>query len=109
MMSNIEAYRSFVDHIKEKVYRAQYRALKSVNRGLIGLYWEIGQSIVEKQGQHGWGKSVVENLAIELQKEFPDVKGFSAQNLWYIRQLYNEYCGKENLQPLVGEISWSKN
>jgi len=110
-MSNIDkdAYRAFVEQVKEKVYQAQYQALKSVNSELIRLYWEIGQAIVDKQGQHGWGKSVVENLAGELQKEFPGVKGFSVQNLWYMRQFYSEYQGKEKLQPLVGEISWSKH
>lgn len=104
-----EAYRAFVEQVKEKVYQAQYRALKSVNKELIKLYWEIGQAIVDKQGRHGWGKSVVENLAGDLQKEFPGVKGFSVQNLWYMRQFYSEYQGKEKLQPLVGEISWSKH
>lgn len=110
-MSNIDkdAYRAFVEQVKEKVYQAQYQALKSVNKELIKLYWEIGQAIVDKQGQHGWGKSIVENLAEELQKEFPGVKGFSVQNLWYMRQFYSEYQGKEKLQPLVGEISWSKH
>lgn len=110
-MSNTdkEAYRGFVDQVKEKVYRAEYQALKSVNKELIRLYWEIGQAIVDKQGQHGWGKSVVENLAGDLAKEFPGVKGFSVQNLWYMRQFYSEYQGKEKLQPLVGEISWSKH
>lgn len=104
-----DAYRAFVEQVKEKVYQAQYQALKSVNKELIRLYWEIGQAIVDKQGEHGWGKSVVENLAEELQKEFPGVKGFSVQNLWYMRQFYSEYQGKEKLQPLVGEISWSKH
>lgn len=110
-MSNIDqpAYKEFVEEIKEKVYSAQYSALKAVNKELIKLYWEIGESIINKQNRHGWGKSIVENLAEELQKEFPGVKGFSVQNLWYMRQFYAEYEGKSKLQPLVGEISWSKH
>ncbi|NQY11223.1 MAG: DUF1016 domain-containing protein [Flavobacteriales bacterium] len=103
------AYKNFVEEIKEKVYRSQYEALKSVNKELIKLYWEIGASIIEKQEQYGWGKSIVENLSKDLQKEFPGVKGFSVQNLWYMRQFCTEYKGKEKLQPLVGEISWSKH
>ena len=103
------AYKNFVEEIKEKVYRSQYEALKSVNKELIKLYWEIGASIIEKQEQYGWGKSIVENLSKDLQKEFPGVKGFSVLNLWYMRQFCTEYKGKEKLQPLVGEISWSKH
>jgi len=103
------AYKDFLEEIKERIYQSQYRALKAVNKELIKLYWEIGASIIEKQEQYGWGKSVVENLSKDLQKEFPGVKGFSMQNLWYMRQFYLEYKENEKLQPLVGEISWSKH
>jgi predicted nuclease of restriction endonuclease-like (RecB) superfamily len=65
--------------------------------------------IVERQKGEGWGKSVVQKLAGDLQREFPGIQGFSAQNLWYMRQLFLEYSGKPKLQPLVGEISWTKN
>lgn len=65
--------------------------------------------IVERQEKHGWGKSVVEQLAKEIQKEFPGTQGYSVQNLWYMRQFYLEYFQSEILQPLVGEISWAKN
>jgi hypothetical protein len=47
--------------------------------------------IVERQQQAGWGKAVVERLAADLQAEFPGVRGFSAQNLWYMRQFFQEY------------------
>jgi predicted nuclease of restriction endonuclease-like (RecB) superfamily len=63
----------------------------------------------QKQQSYGWGKSVVEQLAKELAKEFPGTKGFSVQNLWYMRQFFLEYSKEPNLQPLVGEISWAKH
>ena len=75
----------------------------------IRLNWDIGRSIVEKQEELGWGKSVVETLSKDLQIEFPRTWGYSVQNLWYMRQLYLEYKANEKLQPLVEEISWSKN
>ena len=65
--------------------------------------------ITRRQNAEGWGKSVVERLANDLQQEFPGVKGFSVQNLWYMRQFYQEYQGSPKLQPLVGEIAWSHN
>jgi len=104
-----EPYQAFLSEIKEKIHKAQYEAMKKVNRALVALYWEIGKSIVEKQKEHGWGKSVVETLANDLRHEFPGVQGYSAQNLWYMRQMYMEYKDKPKLQPLVGEISWSHN
>jgi len=57
----------------------------------------------------GWGKSVVEKLSKDLQQTFPGLSGFSTQNLWYMRQFYKEYTNSTNLQPLVGEISWTKH
>jgi len=102
-------YAVLLSEVKERVRAAQYEALKAVNKELVALYWDIGKLIAERQNREGWGKSVVEQLASDLQNEFPGVKGFSVQNLWYMRQFYLEYYDNEKLQPLVGEISWSKN
>lgn len=102
-------YQLFLKDIKERILSAQYEALRAVNKELIALYWDIGKMIVERQEKEGWGKSVVERLSEDLQKEFSGIKGFSVQNLWYMRQFYLTYRGNEKLQPLVGEISWSKN
>ena len=104
-----DPYLNFVKDIKQKIHKAQYEALKQVNTVLLGLYWEIGRSIVEKQKRYGWGKSIVETLSKDLQYEFPGIKGYSVQNLWYMRQFYSVYSENVKLQPLVGEISWSHN
>ncbi|MCL1989527.1 MAG: DUF1016 N-terminal domain-containing protein [Defluviitaleaceae bacterium] len=110
MMENKSVqYHSLVKEIKELIYQRQYEALKKVNTELIQLYWEIGKEIEAQQTEQGWGKSVVEILAKELQKEFPGVKGFTARNLWFMRQFYVEYSADEKLKPMVSEISWSKN
>jgi predicted nuclease of restriction endonuclease-like (RecB) superfamily len=95
--------------IKEKIHNAQYEALKKVNKELIALYIEIGKEIVKKQESYNWGKAIVKNLSDDLQKEFSGMKGFSPQNLWHMRQVYLEYRENVKLQPLVREISWSKN
>lgn len=104
-----DGYGSFLVEIKARIRKAQYQALRAVNHELLELYWDIGESIHRKQEVLGWGKSVVETLARDLQAEFPGQNGFSAQNLWFMRQFYGEYRGRTNLQPLVREISWSKN
>jgi predicted nuclease of restriction endonuclease-like (RecB) superfamily len=73
------------------------------------MYWEIGEEITRQQNEKGWGKSIVDILSKELQKEFPGVQGFSARNLWLMRSFYIEYSGVANLQPSVAEISWTKD
>lgn len=102
-------YASFFHQIKGRIRDRQLQAMRSVNRELVELYWDIGALIHLKQEVLGWGKSVVETLARDLQAEFPGRNGFSAQNLWLMRQFYCEYVDKPNLQPMVREISWTKN
>jgi predicted nuclease of restriction endonuclease-like (RecB) superfamily len=102
------AQQQFIADIKEKIRLAQYEALKVVNTHLIQLYWQLGKDIAEKQTE-GWGKAIVPTLSKELQKEFPQMTGFSVGNLWLMAQFYSEYHTDENLVPLVREISWSKH
>ena len=102
-------YNQLLADVKERIRSAQYAALKAVNTELVGLYWDLGRMIVERQNQAAWGTSVVEQLSQDLRREFPGVTGFSVQNLWYMRQFYMEYREHEKLQPLVGEIAWAHN
>jgi predicted nuclease of restriction endonuclease-like (RecB) superfamily len=102
-------YAALLAEVKARVRAAQYDALRAVNRELVTLYWDIGRLISERQAGASWGKSVVEKLAADLQAEFPGIRGFSVQNVWYMRQFYLAYHASAKLQPLVGEISWAKN
>lgn len=102
-------FKAFVVDIKNKILSSQYEALKKVNKELIGLYWDIGKTIVLSQENNGWGKSVVKNLSDELKKEFVGMKGFSVQNLWNMRLFYIEYYQNEKLQTMSREIGWSHN
>ena len=105
-----KSYIDFFADIKRQIREARYRALQVVNKEKITLYWNIGKTICERQQQYGWGKSVVELLAADLQKEFVGTDGFSARNLWYMRNLYEQYSdSKLILQPLVAEIPWTHN
>ena len=102
-------YPRLLTEIKERIRSAQYEALKAVNKELVGLYWDIGRMIVERQDVEGWGKAVVEQLAADLRTEFPGVGGFSASNLWRMKAFFEAYSGLEKLAPLVREIGWSHN
>lgn len=102
-------YVTLLTEVKERVRTAQYNALRAVNKELVGLYWDIGKMIVERQAGKSWGKAVVERLAADLQLEFPGVGGFSASNLWRMKGFYETYAASGKLAPLVREISWSHN
>lgn len=102
-------YLNFKNEITARIRSAQYEALKAVNKEIIALYWEVGKRITEQQTALGWGKSVVENLSRDIQKEFPGIQGFGVRNMWDMARFYAEYQSNEFLQPLVAEISWSKH
>ena len=102
-------YQYLLIDIKQRVREAQYRALQQVNQQQIQLYWDLGRLIAERQQQYGWGKSIVETLARDLQTEFIGMSGFSASNLWRMRTFFLEYQQDEFLAPMVREISWTHN
>ena len=79
-------YSALLVDIKNRIRTAQIRASLSVNRELIQLYW--GLLIVERQRAQGWGRSVVERLAADIQKGFPGMAGFSPQNIWKMRGFF---------------------
>ncbi len=76
---------------------ARQRAFQAVNTELVGLYWQISEYISGKLTAAEWGESVVDRLAEHLGRTVPGVLGFSAQNLWRIRQFFETYRGDAKL------------
>jgi predicted nuclease of restriction endonuclease-like (RecB) superfamily len=109
MLDPLTGYPALLKEIKDRIRSAQYEALKSVNKEMISLYWDIGKMIIEKQKGSSWGKSVVERLSDDLQAEFPGINGFSSSNLWRMKTFYETYGNSEKLAPLVREINWTHN
>ena len=100
--SDFDEIITIVDHARETTFRL-------VNRELISMYWNIGKYISGKLKDGKWGKSVVEDFTRYVQNKRPDIKGFSASNVWRMRQFYETYCDNEKLAPLVREITWTNN
>lgn len=93
----------------EIIENSRRNAFTAVNRELINMYWEIGKFVSEKVNKNEWGKSVVEELSDFIQRKNEGIKGFSASNIWRMKQFYETYCNNEKLATLLREISWSNN
>lgn len=91
------------------IKQARLNAIKSVNTELIDLYWQIGEYISKKIETAEWGQSLVDQLAKYLNRNEPDLKGFSNKNLWRMKQFYESYKDSPKLSTLLREISWSHN
>ncbi|HLV50625.1 MAG TPA: PDDEXK nuclease domain-containing protein [Flavobacterium sp.] len=84
-------YKSWAEFISNKIKLAQTKVAFKVNAEMLTLYWEIGNSILEKQNQNGWGSKVIDLLASDLAKIFPENSGFSVRNLKYMRTFAEAY------------------
>jgi predicted nuclease of restriction endonuclease-like (RecB) superfamily len=102
---NQKIYKQWLITIKAQVRQTQLKASITVNSELIKFYWELGKSIEEKQQEYQWGSSVIDQLAVDLKKEFPDVEGFSRSNLYYVKQFYLFYSQHSIVQQPVGQLS----
>ena len=102
-------YELLLTSLKERIRTAQVKAVLAVNRELILLYWGIGQEILKRQERQGWGCKVITELSKDLRHEFPDMKGFSARNLKYMRGLAEAWPEEKIVQQLVAQIPWGHN
>jgi predicted nuclease of restriction endonuclease-like (RecB) superfamily len=113
-MTNLtKAYTQWLKQLKERVRSAQIKASLKVNAELLSLYWDLGKEIQEKEKETKWGGRLIEQLSKDLLAEFPDMKGFSVTNLYYIKRwflFYNDpdkvkrQRGSEILPQVVAEI-----
>ncbi|QAU24807.1 DUF1016 domain-containing protein [Dyella sp. M7H15-1] len=102
-------YTVWLAELKTRIHNAQQRATLAVNRELVLLYWQIGRDILERQGREGWGAKVIDRLAHDLRRAFPDMKGFSRANLMYMRAFAQAWPDAEIVQQAVGQLPWGHN
>lgn len=91
-------YRSWLVDLKSQIRTSRLKASFAVNASLIGLYWDLGKMISEKENV--WGKKLIPNLSKDLREEFPDMTGFSTTNLKYCKNFYNFYQNEIGQQPV---------
>jgi predicted nuclease of restriction endonuclease-like (RecB) superfamily len=108
-LSTIEGYESFLQDLKERIHQSQIRAVLAVNRELVRLYWQIGRDILNRQQQYGWGAKVIDRLATDLRRAFPNMKGFSPRNLKYMRAFAETYPDEAFVQEVLAQITWYHN
>ena len=103
------SYAEFLNGLKQHIRSAQVKAALAVNQELILLYWQIGRDILARQEKEGWGTKVVERLAKDLKREFPEMKGLSLRNLKYMRAFAEAWPDKQIVQRCAAQIPWRHN
>lgn len=101
--------RADFDEVLRLIDTARTRAIAAVNTALINLYWSIGEYISRKIVAASWGKGTVQELSDHIRQHQPGMSGFSASNLWRMRQFFEAYRNEPKLAPLVRVLSWTHN
>ena len=98
-------YTQWIAELKVRYRSAQAKAAVRVNAEKLLFNWELGRDLVQKKAEERWGAGVVEQVSLDLQAAFPESKGFSTTNLYYMKQWYLFYCREpEKLYQLGGEL-----
>ena len=104
-----KGYAALVSELKQRITAARLQASLSVNRELIVLYWGIGRDILSRQRSEGWGARVIDRLADDLRRAFPEMTGLSARNLSYMRAFAEAWPDRELVQQVVALLPWGHN
>jgi predicted nuclease of restriction endonuclease-like (RecB) superfamily len=118
--NDIMLYGTLLTDIKTRIRQAQVKATLSANAEMIGMYWDIGRMIRERQQVEGWGAGVISRLARDIRNELSDIKGFSQRNIEFMVRFYKEYSTDaiiakqpvsqfENVKDLISQLPWGHN
>lgn len=102
-------YLKFVEEIKRTIQAQRTKIVLQANSSLILLYWNIGNAITRKQAEEGWGTKVIDRISHDLQKAFPDMKGFSPRNIKYMKKFATLWNDEAIVQQLVAQLPWGTN
>lgn len=102
-------YKDFLQEIKNRIKTTRLRVSLAANQEIIKFYWEIGKLIINKQKTSNWGDKLIDALAVDLKKSFPDTQGFSRSNLHSMKKFTETYPTLEIVQALPGQLPWTHN
>ena len=92
--------------IRTRIRTERTRHVLAANAALVLLYWDIGRAILVRQQRSGWGSRVIERLSTDLRRSFPDMRGFSARNLKYMRAFAAAWPDRPIVQEALAQLPW---
>ena len=101
-----DTYPAFLAELKQRIRAARLQASLSINRELLGLYWNIGREILTRQNSEGWGTKVIDRLAADLRRAFPEMTGISSRSLKYMRAFAEAWPHESIVQQLLHNCPW---
>jgi predicted nuclease of restriction endonuclease-like (RecB) superfamily len=102
-------YAKWLADLKTNIAKTRLKVVLASNSTMVLLYWDIGKRILDKQIHEGWGTKIIDRLALDLRKTFPDIKGFSSRNLKYMRAFAHAWPKVEIVQEVLAQLPWYHN
>ena len=102
-------YGAFLSEVKNIVARDRVKAVMTANVAMVLMYWDMGQTIAQRQRNEGWGARVIDRLSYDLKSAFSDMTGFSPRNLKYMRQFCEAWPDRAIVQRTVAQLPWRSN
>lgn len=102
-------YAAWLTELKQRVREAQTRAILAANTEMVMFYWTIGRDILERQTKFGWGAKIIDQVAADLKEEFPEVSGFSARSIKYMRAFAEAWPDERIVQRVIAQLPWGHN
>ncbi len=102
-------YNTFINSVIGEVKKRRMQIVLQANQSMLMLYWNIGKAINEKQKEEGWGTKVIDRISHDLQKSFPDMKGFSPRNIKYMKKFATLWTDEAIVQQVVAQLPWGTN
>lgn len=99
-------YVKVLNDIKKRITQTRLRTALAANSQMVLLYWDIGQVILLRQKQEGWGAKTIDRLSQDLRDSFPDMSGFSPRNLKYMRAFAAAWPDSVIVQEALAQIPW---
>ncbi|SFG31040.1 PDDEXK nuclease domain-containing protein [Oribacterium sp. WCC10] len=97
-------YISWMCDIKQRFKNSQIKAAMKVNSEQLLFNWQLGRDLVAMHPEEKWGNGIVEQISLDLQNAFPNARGFSARNLWFMKQWYSFYALKSETSELIKDL-----
>ena len=102
-------YAEVLANVRVRIAQERVRVVVAANSAMVLLYWDIGRTILARQGLEGWGAKVISRLATDLQQSFPAMKGLSPRNLMYMRAFAQSWPDPAIVQEALAQLPWSQN
>ena len=101
LINHDSEYCEWIHELKDRYRSSQIKAAVKINSEMLLFNWQLGRDLVIRRAEEKWGKGIVELVSRELQSEFPNAKGFSPRNLWFMKQWYFFYANVTNASNLL--------